>query len=297
MKYFALSHSFTSQLLECPRKFQLSEKILEHRTGISENMAAAFGTVFGIAIAEYLHSRNVDEAILRAFVHWPFPLNELQAYSGRSVWNIVHAMQDIERFGLLDEFQPLELDANFDWREKSFGIVDNNCLYAGTIDQAAMFDGIPVVIDYKTGDKSPEILKIKYSNQDQLLAYAVMFGTYYKLPHIGYCYVLYSTTTGTFEKLYVEVTKELASEWVASMFSRFEMLRIFEAMPKAPKNGRSCYTYNRPCQFYGTCDDLQKAELATEIPEYYKIMSFAEVKNWIENILIPKGNKSFIWSF
>lgn len=297
MSYFALSHSFTTELLECPRKFQLSPKSLTPRTEISKNMAAAFGTVFGISIAEYMHSKDADKAILLAFMHWPFPLNEIQTYSNRSVWNIVHAIQDVKRFNLLPEFQPLAIEGQDDWRERAFGIVEGNCIYAGTIDQAFSLEGVPTVIDYKTGDKDCATLKIKYSNQDQLLAYAVMFGTYYNLPRVAYCYLLYSTIEGKFEQVYVEVTKELASEWIASIFARFEMLKIFESLPKAPKNGRACYSYNRPCQFYGICDDMQKAELVEQIPESYRLMDFKKVKDWITNVLSPKGKMSFEWRF
>ena len=299
-----LSHSFTTEFLACPRRFQLTG--IKFQSGeLSPHVAAAFGSIFGEAIAELIETRDLDSAILTAFLRWPYELNFVQPKSSRSVWNIVHALRDLVRanYGLLADMEKIE---GQDWRERKFALHTqsdgNEFYYIGSLDHAFNIK-LPdspkptfTVVDYKTGEPQLATMRIQYSNQDQLIAYAIMVGTYLKLPRIAYRYVLYNVPSSQFDVVTKLITKETASEWLASLLARFGMLNLFSQMPKAPKNGRSCYNYGRPCEYFGLCDDMALPAPLTGIPPSYTIVSFAEVKHWIENILETSGN-NFVWDF
>lgn len=262
------SYSKLQTLHVCPRKYKLEQ--LDAATNLSprsSNLDFAYGHAVGAGVQEYFKSRDLDSAILQAFIAWDVDIFEAN-YDARKKKSFVHAVLAITKaveFIELSELGDYELATinNKPAVEFSF-ILDcgNGYFHRGHID----------LILQEKNTKKLAILELKtsafkglnaaiYYNSDQAISYSLVLD-YLFSQHSSFdvYYMVYSTPDESWGLLPVAKTLAQKLEFIQSLLLDHTAISQYSQINFFPKRGSSCYNFSRECRFFMQCNSYLDRE-------------------------------------
>ena len=287
-----LSFSSNNLLTGCDRKFQLT-KLIESHEQDDEAPQFSFGHCFGDAIADYLVRGDMDHALLVGWLaYWPDVSD-----NKRSVWFALNAV--LQAQAELDKIREDWEVASFEGRpatELSFKLVVNDwCYFVGYIDAVLKHkrDGHLAVFECKHSTSILNDLTPMYKNSGQALGYSIVldmiagqelgkYSLFYfvgqlKKPHLP-VYHVYEWHKTILDRL----------NWFLTLGLDVERLQRNIELGIFPMRGNHCLSFNRVCEFFGTCNlhsfDKPKARPPDEV-EYQFVYTLDElVKSHLDSV-------------
>lgn len=277
-----LSFSRMSTLRSCPRKFLLRE--LNQRAPSEGTVDTAYGSAFGAAVQAMFKYNSLERAWLAALSEWDYEGFESPFTNKRpkSFWS---CLATIEAFWN-SEYQVISAQyklAEFEGKEgielfvyMSAGESYSYQVHIDLILQNRETDAI-LVAEIKTAGMAQQ--EANWGNANQTLGYyAIMqfLCDKYDVPFEPQ--VMYITSHAGkylegmenfgFNTFVFDKPPELALDFARDVVLTTETIEMYIEHNYFPKNGSSCVTYNRPCEFYGLCDlesmqDFNEAEHGT----------------------------------
>lgn len=272
-----LSHSSTSLLHACPRKFEL------YRMGQKPNVAEMwteldgedavpavhmqgnvhfdFGTLVGDAIQHYLIYNNLDDTLFYMYTHWGRPIED-EADRGKKGKSFYHAIHAVQRFANFRHSALSQWDiAYFSGTaaaELGYTIDCGDEFYSrGYLDALLVnkLTGSYAVFESKTTG-AYSINEAMYKNSGQGLAYDLILETISGVRQESYpvFYVVYSTAKQEWMLFPFQKTKLGRAQWIRNLLIDKQHIMEFAEWEHFPMHGESCFSYNKPCQYFGECE-------------------------------------------
>ncbi len=267
-----VSFSSLNNFHTCPRKYELI-KMGESGPGI-KSFDFSFGKALGAGIQELLESGDLGKASLKAFLIWDLDLlmgieidpDSKKDNHKKSFPNVLDALvkflphlQVISSEWELFYFKSYDENKNEVLRpavELSATIeLPNGFKYRCYIDVVLKNKntGQLVVLELKSTG-STNVQEAMYGNSNQALSYSVILDCIAD----GYTsffvwYFVYCTTMEKWEYFPFSKTRVQKAEWIKTVL--YDTGNIEECIENDffPKQGESCLSFGRPCQFYGGC--------------------------------------------
>lgn len=282
------SFSMQSALKSCPRKFQLLKMGADtnedqEREG---NVDFAFGHAVGAGVACIDAGGTQEEATWEAFLAWNIDLfAEKIGKNNRDPKKAFH--HALWALACYRTFREEETDL-FDYEVvKNEGTIavdfEDGNFYVGHIDTILRHKDTG---RYKVKENKTTVFSAVhpalYENSDQALSYAIVLDSL-GASEYDVLYTIYSTSEQRWLSFEFTKTPRAKAEWVQGQFFLNADIAAYTETNFFPKNGASCYTFNRPCEFFGTCDfntgkvfgkrfsELRRASSLAEIEEVEKI--------------------------
>lgn len=281
-----LSYSRFNTLHSCPRKFQLKE--LKQQRSSFESVDMSYGTAFGAGVQEMFRSGSVERALTAALGAWDY--TEFEDMYGKkhdkSFWMCCESLEVFHQF----QFQQLYAEYDLATIEGRKGIelfvyigIGESYSYQVHIDLvlANRESGALAVMEIKTSGMAQQ--EANWGNSEQTLGYYAIIETLsrrYNLLMEPRVYYL-TQTTGKLQDAYANrgfnifcYEKEMSNSanFVQNLLTNIAVIEVYLDNEHFPKRGNSCVTYNRPCEFYGTCDMDSLLNAATTHGEIYESM-------------------------
>ena len=298
----ALSYSKASSLNSCPRKFQLENQFslnTEKRTSVT----FSFGHAVGMAIQATAEGESFDRMLLRVFLEWDLPLDEMGTLSeqrGRKNlwfaldaaerwWKLVHddKMSDLKGWDIAmipnpeggDDIPGVELTFSIDCGE--------GFIYDGHLDLLVVNKERTKlkVVEVKTSN-SNQIHPAMYKNSLQAVGYSVvidkaaalmgMKGTY------EVQYIVYQTGKQEFKSLPFVKSAAHRAIFLSNLVSDINNVIAYEEQDYFPHNGASCYDFFRECKYFDVChlDDSMIERMAHKEKMTGASQTFEAVENF-----------------
>jgi PD-(D/E)XK nuclease superfamily len=277
-----LSHSSLTTLHACPRKFEL------YRLNAGEKGKAtvdtAFGHAFGTGIQSLIESEgNIDLAIVTAIAAWDTSPLEENSKSNKSIWEVVLALQAFasnQLPALLVDWEIARLKDGKPAAELSFKVtLPDGFAYRGFVDLVLKHrrENRYKIWELKTTG-SYVVHEAQYKNSFQGVGYGVVLdaiasGTGAESDYFVDYYV-YKTKSREFELMPFLKSNLQRMRWLSQLLLETEKLKLYDSMGMFPMHGENCYTFFRPCEYFGICEmsnsslvDMDKAAIVpTEEP-------------------------------
>lgn len=271
LKY--LSHSTESVWASCFRKAQISKlrpgfgttPDIEDDDELPEGQHHLdFGTVVGIGIAEYLISKDVKHAYWKMFNSWTLHLEDDEGEKKKKTfW---HSLMAIDKFKMFCEinFGGYEL-VSFNGKpatELGFSIdCGDGYYYRGYLDALLMRmrNSALVPLEIKTTGNWV-VHEAMYKNQGQTSGYKLIVDAIAKILDIptenSYrsLYGVYQTSRQEWEQFEFTKTTSGLTRWVKGLLARKQSIEIAASNSFFPMNGNACYSYGKPCRYFGLCE-------------------------------------------
>jgi hypothetical protein len=268
------SNSILSSLHACPRRF-IQEKIQaadRNASGVDRtpNIDFVFGHSVGAGIASYLaFDRNLDYGLYAAFLSW-YGSWELgrEDYNERKKKNIERAAMAVIKFhhywgATHDEWEIYRLADGRPAVEVSFCVDFGKYKYFGHIDlvlRNKRTGRIAIGENKTTGYVNPH--PAVYQNSGQAIGYAVVLDRIVgELADYDVLYYAYSASGEEWHHFPFAKTAAMKLEWVQDRLIDHGHVEQYFKLQHFPKNGASCFQFNRPCPFFGDCDLLDRQRL------------------------------------
>ncbi len=274
-----LSYSRFNTLHSCPRKFLLKE--LKQQRQNYESIDTSYGSSFGAGVQEMFRSGSIDRALVAALAAWDYP--EFEDIWGKkhdkSFWMCVASLEAFfnSQFQIL--YQEYEL-ANIQGRSGIelfvYIAVGESYSYQVHIDLvlANRESRALAVVEIKTSGMAHQ--EANWGNSEQTLGYYAIIETLSKRYNIPMEPRVYYITqhTGKLDDIYggqgftifpYEKDQTNSANFVQNLLTCIGVIELYIKHNNFPKRGNACVTYNKPCEFYGSCDmeSLINAETAT----------------------------------
>lgn len=272
------SNSIGQSLHSCARRFilekcQANDKILA-AVERPLNIDFVFGHAVGAGVAAALaFDFNMDYALYATFISWygKFDLGK-EDYNRRKKKTIERAVIAIEMFGNWweanhSEWEIYRLPDGRPAVELSFCINLGKTKYFGHIDlvlRNKRTGRIAIGENKTTGFSNPH--PAVYQNSGQALGYSLILDQVVgDTADYDVLYYAYSTVGEEWHYFPFFKTTAMKMEWIQDrLIDGGHMEQYFQLM-HFPKNGGSCFQFNRPCQFFGECDLVDKKRIE-ELP-------------------------------
>lgn len=259
-----LSYSGLLTLHTCPRKFELNR--LQPRSGDDDEAGhLIFGTVVGNGIQEFLVNGSLEKAIFRAFLDWDDNLeSERGLKSHKTFWHAVYAIQ---AFGKLRATQLAAYDVvTFNGRpaiELGFSIsLPGGFKYRGKLDALLIHRTKQeyLVLECKTTGMNT-VDESMYRNSNQAIGYGVVIdavvassgGAQEIANSYDVLYPVYMTKQSEWEPFKFRKTNSARANWLQSLLLETWHIQQYSELGYFPTHGESCKSFNRVCQWFGTC--------------------------------------------
>lgn len=281
-----ISHSMEEVLNSCPRKFQIAKLAAGSAEGRPRynNVTFAFGHAVGAGVAVYDKTQSLRSAIWAAFLAWDIDLFAHEEHRPprpdpkKSFAFVVYALEKYAAWyaeNMMDQYEVVELEATV-------------CVDLETGDQGGEYisDGkygdeiTPCVpTQYHTGHidellrhKVSGNLRVKenkttsltvvdpamYANSNQTLGYSVVVAQFGAAEY-DVLYTVYSSTEMRWISFDFPKTRLSRAQWLKTETQQAEVIRIYADDDFFPMRGSSCYSYNRQCEHFGSCNmDLKR---------------------------------------
>lgn len=265
-----LSFSKLETARTCLRKFQLKE--LQNRRAQFTSIDMAYGSAFGAGVQELFRSDDLDRANLEASLAWDYPEFE-------DIWQ--GAKKKDKSFGMClwalelfynSEFQAINSEYELAYFDERDGVelfvyldVGENYSYQVHVDLvlAHRESGALCVMEIKTSGMAQQ--EANWGNADQTMGYYALLWYLCKKYNRPFEPVVFYLTHQTGKQLEAEnnygfitfpYVKDESTilDFVRTVMIDIDILDTCQEMDYFPKRGSSCVTWNRPCEFYGTCD-------------------------------------------
>lgn len=253
-----LSFSTNNMLTGCDRKFQLV-KLLESKERDDEAPQFPYGHAFGDGAVEYLRTGDMTSALWVAWRAYEPDISDFK----RTVWFALNAVEQAKP--TLDAIRKDWEIADFGGKpaaELSFKLIVNDwCYFVGYIDAVLRHkrDGHLAVFECKTSTSNLNDLTPMYKNSGQALGYSIVldriaeqelgkYSLFYfvgqmKKPHQPQ-YHMYEWKKTLLDRL----------NWFLTLGLDVERLQRNIELGIFPMRGNHCLSYNRQCEFFGTCN-------------------------------------------
>lgn len=253
------SYSMLNELHACPRKFQLIKARAASGGASNNNVDFAFGHAVGSGIQAWLANGDMDSAIFNGMMAWKLPYTAANDKSKKSIWEATIAVQKYAEFHreVLDEWEvwtvpvtgkpAIELSVSVDFENgyKHYVHIDV-ILQNKRTGQLAVQEN--KTTSYRAADEA------LYANSNQALGYAAVVDMLSENTSFETFYCVYSSTQREWQLFPFTKFTSLKAEWIADVRLDHAMLSTYTQVSFFPKRGESCFSYNRRCEFFGTCN-------------------------------------------
>lgn len=246
--------------------------------GATSTVDTAFGSAFGTGIQTLIATEgNLQQALLDAFLAWDVSLLEENSKSNKSIWEVVMALDAFSKLQLpliLKDWKIARLKDGKPASELSFKIaLPDGFAYRGFVD---------LVLQHRTEHRfkiwelkttgSYTVHEAQYKNSFQGVGYGVVLDQL--AASIGaesdyfVDYFVYKTKSREFEVMPFLKSNLERMRWLSQLLLEVEKLQLYDRMGMFPQHGESCYSFFRPCEYFGICQmsnsslvDEEKASL------------------------------------
>jgi hypothetical protein len=256
------SYSMQSTLKACARKFQLMkmEADCNGPKVYEDNPDFAFGHAVGAGVATYDETQDLQKSLWACFLAWNIDLfaeKEKKFGPGSRSPNksFHHAMWAIMCY---ETFYHEETDL------AEYNVVKNESTVAVDFEDGNFYVGH---IDTLLRNRNSGKFKVKenkttvfatvdpalYSNSEQALSYALVVDSL-GASEYDVLYTVYSTTEQRWMQFEFTKSPRAKAEWIQSQFFTNSNIELYSEHNFFPKNGASCISFGRRCEYYESCD-------------------------------------------
>lgn len=300
-----LSFSRLETARSCLRKFQLKE--LKNRRAQFTTIDMAYGSAFGAGVQELFLSGDLDMAKLQASLAWDFPEFE-DPWGKKKDKSFGMCLWALELFAQ-SEFAVLSQEYELAYFGDRNGIelfvyldIGERYSYQVHVDLVLQHkdSGALCVAEIKTSGMAQQ--EANWGNADQTMGYYSLLWYLCQKYERPFDPVVFYITHHTGKQLDPEsnfgfVTfpymkdEKVILDFMRTLMVDIDLLDTCQEMNYFPKRGSACVSYNRPCEFYGTCD-LETNEYGGE-DTIYQHLSMEDVDFVIDiNKMLSEVEKS-----
>lgn len=279
-----LSYSKLNLLSACPRKFELQE--IQNCGESFSSVDTDYGHFVGAGIQGlFQFSGNLPRALVYAFSFWN---QELDAIKPRDNKYLGTAVRAVEYFA--EVYYPSLLSSGYRyWPHgiETFFLIHltEKYFFQGHVDLILLNpEGALELFEIKTSTYA--IHEFSWANSSQTNGYLAMLpflAQKYNLPFSTRVNYLIQNPKEIFNPdescgykiLPFDKTVEDGIEWVQSTLLRTIQLDSYFEYNLFPKEGKSCYEFYRPCQFFGVCG---LRSLSPETTSRYAIKDISSIE-------------------
>lgn len=280
----ALSYSKNGTLHTCARKFELENKY-KLNLGSRTSVTFSFGHAVGMAVQATAEGDTLEQALLRVFLEWDMPLDEIgtlgEQRGRKNVWFALDATEkwyelyhdpkksDLRGWEVAQVLDP-NTGAMIPGVELTFTIdCGDGFVYDGHIDLLMINHAHTKfkVVELKTNSGN-QLHEAMYKNSMQPVGYSVVIDRAAQELGISNSYdvqyIIYKTKTQEFVSYPFVKTPLHRSIFLANLVTDINYIKMCEDQEFYPYNGSSCYNFFRPCEYFGACtySDQQIERLA-----------------------------------
>jgi hypothetical protein len=251
-----LSYSGLLQLHSCPRRFQLDKM-----RGVYEresNTTFAFGHCVGLGVQLSFEGKSEEEILFALFNEWDVDLFDEREKADESFWLAVHAVQKfigMRAAGFLQDYELVYYQGK-PACELSFRITfPDGFRYRGYVDAVLRhkFTGKIAVLEVKTTGLSV-IDESVYKNSAQAIGYSIVLDAIFpELSDYEVLYLPYKKKIKEYELFPYPKSYLQRAQWIQELILDIEVIKMYWDGGIFPMRGESCNSWNRPCQYFGTC--------------------------------------------
>ncbi len=252
------SYSMLNELHRCARKYQLIKARAAGGGSGGNNVDFAFGHAVGSGIQAWLIDGDMDAAIFNGMMAWKLPYSADNPKTKKSIWEATLAVQKYAEFHneALDEWQvwvtpdgkpaiELSICVDFENGYKHYVHIDV-ILENKRTGQLAVQEN--KTTSFRAADEA------LYANSNQALGYAAVVDMLSENTSFEVFYCVYSSTQREWQLFPFTKFTSLKAEWIAAVRLDHAMISTYSKLSFFPKNGDSCFAFNRRCEFFGTCN-------------------------------------------
>jgi len=269
-----LSYSRRGTLHSCPRKFLLRE-VMEHGI-INESIHTSFGSSWGAAIAELFLTGDIQKATMAALAHWTIDLDTVDEKSQKGFWFLVAGLHSFytHHYPAISSEYELAYYNGKPCIELFFYIrIGSLFSYQGHIDIILRnkHTGAFLVLELKTSKNEQH--EAMWANSEQTLGYSIIvncidpLASQYEVRYMIFNPKQRDNFEADYGCTFYSFGKSANSkaEFITDLLMDVDLVQQYIKHNLFPKRGGACYSFNRPCEFFGTCDLHIRA--ASEIHE------------------------------
>lgn len=269
-----LSYSVRLTLHSCPRKF-----ILDKATAAPEeqddNPDFLFGHSVAAGVQSYIAFADRERALLDAFLAWNGSLDTTKEKSKKSVWFAIAATESFisMRESLLGDWE-IAVIGGKPAVELAFAIdLQNGYHYLGHIDLILVnrITGQFLILELKTTSFNV-ISEASYKNSDQAIGYSIVLDSLAARMGIDstnytVLYLVYKTGSQEFEPLVFMKSRADRASWLHDLLVDCLVADMYKQQQHYPMRGESCYSFFRPCEYFGLCNIAKLTEQASRLKD------------------------------
>lgn len=272
---YRLSESTINLFLSCERKFELERLIRNIPLVEEEHPAMLRGKAFGVGVQTYLLTGDMDLASYHTWMeYWPEVEDAPYISVTRTLNNLWNAKEQLDK---IRERYEVAVFEGKPAAEMSFRLdIDDKWFYVGYIDLVLRDkqEKIYVVLEIKTTAYKLTDLAPVYKNSGQALGYSIVldkvagedqskYGVLYLV-----CRDKASATDWVPEVYQFHFTKTLVDRynWFIALGLDVERMNRMMELGIFPMRGKSCVTFNKVCQHYGTCS-IRSGDVKRKVKE------------------------------
>jgi hypothetical protein len=272
------SYSILERLSACPRAFALDKlkAASEIAAGVPEakNIDFVYGHSVGAGVQGLLASdNNLVDGLWASFIgwkaHYDFGTSDTLKYKNKSITTAALAIETFHHMlpshEVLSHYEVMRLDDGRPAIELAFCFdTDDGYQYYGHIDAIvrSKLTGKLAVMEFKTTGLNA-VAPALFANSNQALGYAVALDSI--MPgqtEYDVIYCIYQPKTNSWTVLEFHKSFKKKAEWVQDILLAHQQISTYRQLNHYPKRGSSCMNYNRPCEWFGECDFVQRDKLA-----------------------------------
>lgn len=286
-----LSYSRRQTLNSCPRKFLLRE--IHQRTEHVPTAHTAYGHAFAAGVQNFLVHKDEELAVIATLAAWNADFDEEIPRDKKSIFWAVHKVRLF-----INNIYPLHFKGKWEVARLNDGRpavelfyyihIDGSHSMQGHIDVVlqSVEDSRLCVLEVKTGTR--ETNEANWANSDQTLGYNFVLDGVAQRENLRNRYnVIYLFAQSTdhaleggesgfgFTLYNFPKSPKSRADYVSTLLLDIARIQLYKEHNFWPKNGNSCRSFNRNCEFFGTCD-LQSMQ-ADGRTETYEAVGLDEV--------------------
>lgn len=261
-----ISYSTRLTLHSCPRRFLL-DKVTASPEEQDDNPDFLYGHAVAAGVQSFIAFGDKERALLDCFLAWNGSLDTVKEKSKKSIWFAVAA---VEKFVVLSPslLRGWEIamipDSTGQLKpavELAFSVdLENGYQYLGHIDLVLVNTTTAklMVLELKTTSFNT-INEATYKNSDQAIGYSIVLdslATRLNLDSKNYTvfYLVYKTGSQEFEPLLFLKSRADRATWLHDMLVDCTILDVYRQQQHFPMRGESCFSFFRPCEYFGICN-------------------------------------------
>jgi hypothetical protein len=255
-----LSHSSRQLLHECPRKYQLYRLTPPLR---EFDVHTDFGSTLGVGIQEFLTSGSKQQAIWKMFCEFQ---GDLYDDGEKAKKTFLHAVFAIDLFSQIRDTLLLDYEvATFHGKpaiELGFrvSVGDAGFLYRGFVDVVLVSrsTGKLLVLELKTTGMTAQ--EAVYANSGQGLGYSIFTKEIAPaVEEFDVLYLVFETKAAQFVPLRFTKHHTERALWIQDLIADCQIINVYENFEVWPRHGESCFSFFKPCHWFGMCHMSNRA--------------------------------------